>query len=69
MTFYDILLKSFNENLKKLTEITKTNQFSIFFFCIFHKNHRNLNCFHHIYEFCLQKYSNKHFFVEFVDKA
>ena len=30
MTFSDILLKSFNENLKKLTEITKTNQFSIF---------------------------------------
>ena len=32
MTFSDILLKSFSENLKKLTEITKTNQFSIFFF-------------------------------------
>ena len=31
MTFSDILLKSFNENLKKLTEITKTNQFSIFY--------------------------------------
>ena len=31
MTFSDILLKSFNENLKKLTEITKTNHFSIFF--------------------------------------
>ena len=32
MTFFDILLKSFSENLKKLTEITKTNHFSIFFF-------------------------------------
>ena len=31
MTFSDILLKSFNENLKKLTEITKTNYFYIFF--------------------------------------
>ena len=31
MTFSDILLKSFSENLKKLTEITKTNHFSIFF--------------------------------------
>ena len=31
MTFSDILLKSFSENLIKLTEITKTNHFSIFF--------------------------------------
>ena len=31
MTFSDILLKSFSENLKKLTKITKTNHFSIFF--------------------------------------
>ena len=31
MTFSDILLKSFSENLKKLTKITKTNNFSIFF--------------------------------------
>ena len=30
MTFSDILLKSFSENLKKLTEITKTNYFHIF---------------------------------------
>ena len=30
MTFYDILLKSFSENLKKLTETTKTNYFYIF---------------------------------------
>ena len=28
MTFSDILLKSFSENLKKLTENTKTNHFS-----------------------------------------
>ena len=29
MTFSDIMLKSFSENLIKLTEITKTNHFSI----------------------------------------
>ena len=29
MTFSDILLKSFSENLKKLTEITKTNDFFV----------------------------------------
>ena len=69
MTFSDILLKSFSENLKKLTEITKTNYFYILFFCIFHENHRILNCFHCRYEFCMQKYPNKHIFVEFADKA
>ena len=31
MTFSDIVLKSFSENLKKLTEINKTNHFSTFF--------------------------------------
>ena len=30
MTFSDILLKSFSENLKKWTEITKTYHVSIF---------------------------------------
>ena len=35
MTFSDIMLKSFSENLKKLTEITKTNHFPIFFFFFF----------------------------------
>ena len=72
MTFSDILLKSFSENLKKLTEITKTNHFSIFFFfffCFFHENRRILNCFHRRYEFCMQKYPNKHIFIEFADKA
>ena len=69
MTFSDILLKSFGENLKKLTEITKTNHFFFFFFCIFHKNRMILNCFHRRYELCMQKYPNKHIFVEFADKA
>ena len=72
MNFSDILLKSFSENLKKLTEITKTNNFSIFFFfffCIFHENRRILNCFHRRYQFSMQKYPNKHIFAEFADKA
>ena len=68
MTFFDILLKSFSENLKKLTEITKTNHFSIFF-AFFHENRRILNCFHCRYEFCMQKYPNKHIFIEFADKT
>ena len=68
MTFSDILLKSFSENLKKLTEITKTNHFSILLL-FFHDNPRILNCFHRKYEFCMQKYPNKHIFVEFADKA
>ena len=70
MTFSDIMLKSFSENPQKLTEITKTNHFSFsFFFCIFHENRRIWNCFHRRYEFCMQKYPNKHIFVEFPDKA
>ena len=70
MTFSDILLKSFSENLKKLTEIAKTNDFSIFFFfCIFQENRRILNCFHCRYEFCMQKYPNKLIFIEFVDNT
>ena len=67
MTFSDILLKIFSENLKKLTEITKTNHFSIFLH--FHENRRILNGFHRRYEFCMQKYPNKHIFIEFADKA
>ena len=67
MTFSDILLKSFSENLKKLTEITKTNHFSILL--LFSQNHRILNCFHRRYELCMQKYPNKHIFVEFADKT
>ena len=71
MTFSDILLRSLSENLKKLTEITKTNLKKSFFysFCIFHENRRILNCFHRRYEFCMQKYPNKHIFVEFADKS
>ena len=67
MTFSDILLKSFSENLKKLTEITKTIHFSILL--LFSQNRRILNCFHRRYEWRLQKYPNNHIFVEFADKA
>ena len=76
MTFSDILLKSFRENLKKficlLFHLKNRNyqKLIIFlFFCIFHENRRILNCFHRRYEFCMQKYPNKHIFVEFPDKA
>ena len=67
MTFSDILLKSFSENLKKLTEMTKTNHF--FILLLFHENRRILNYFHHRYQFCMQKYPNKHIFIEFAHKA
>ena len=60
MTFRDNLLKSFSENLKQLT---KMNDF--LFFLRFHENHRILHCFHHIYEFCMQKYHSKCIFIEF----
>ena len=67
MTFFDILLKSFSENLKKLTKIVP--KLIIFlFFCIFHENRRIWNCFHCRYEFCMQKYPNKHIFIEYADK-
>ena len=68
MSFSDILLKSFSENLKNEQKLQKTNHFSIFF-CIFHEYRRIWNCFHRKYEFCMQKYPNKHIFVEFPDKA
>ena len=67
MTFSDILLKSFSENLKNEQKLPKLIIF--LFFCIFHENRRILNCFHCRYEFCMQKYPNKHIFLEFADKA
>ena len=63
MTFCDNLLKSFSENLKKLTKITKMNDF-LFFWC-FHENRRILHCFHRRYEFYMQKYPSKCIFIEF----
>ena len=64
MTFSDILLKSFSENLKQLT---KMNDFLLFL--RFHENHRILHCFHRRYEFCMQKYPSKCIFIEFLYKA
>ena len=64
MTFFDNLLKSFGENLKQLT---KMNDFLLFF--RFHENRRILSCFHHRYEFCMQKYPTKCIFIEFLYKA
>ena len=66
MTFFDNLLKSFSENLKQLT---KMNDFLLFFFLRFHENRRILSCFHHRYEFCMQKYPSKCIFIEFLYKA
>ena len=64
MTFFDNLLKSFSENLKHLTEM---NDFLLFL--RFHENRRILSCFHHRYEFCMQKYPSKCIFIEFLYKA
>ena len=64
MTFCDILLKSFSDNLKQLT---KMNNFLLFL--RFHENHRILHCFHRRYEFCMQKYPSKCIIIEFPLKA
>ena len=64
MTFCDNLLKSFSENLKQLT---KMNDFLLFL--RFHGNRRILSCFHHRYEFCMQKYRSKYISIEFLYKA
>ena len=62
--FFDNLLKSFSENLKQLT---KMNDF-LLILC-FHENRRILSCFHHRYEFCMQKYHSKCISIEFLYKA
>ena len=64
MTFFDNLLKSFSENLKQLT---KMNDFLLFL--RFHENRRILSCFHHRYEFCMQKYPSKCILIKFLYKA
>ena len=64
MTFFDNLLKSFSEILKQLT---KMNDFLLFL--RFHENRRIFSCFHHIYEFYMQKYPSKCIFIEFLYKA
>ena len=62
MTFCDILLKSFSENLKQLTKI---NDF-LLFLC-FHENRRILHCFHGRYQFCMQKYPSKYIYLIFIE--
>ena len=57
MTFCDNLLKSFSENLKQLT---KMNDFLLFL--RFHEKRIIFHCFHHKYEFCIQKYPNKYIY-------
>ena len=64
MTFFDNLLKSFSENLKQLTKI-----YDFLLFLGFHENRRILSCFHHRYEFCMQKYPNKCISIECLYKA
>ena len=64
MTFFDNLLKSFSENLKQLTKMI-----DFLLFLRFHENRRILSCFHHRYEFCMQKYPSKFIFIEFLYKA
>ena len=64
MTFCDNLLKSFSENLKQLT---KMNDFLLFL--RFHENRRILSCFHHRYEFYMEKYPITCIFIEFLYKA
>ena len=60
MTFCDNMLKSFSENFKQLT---KMNYFLLFLH--FHENRRILPCFHHRYEFCMQKYRSKCIFIDY----
>ena len=60
MAFCDNLLKSFSENPKQLT---KMNDFLLFL--RFHENRISFHCFHHRYEFCIQKYPSKCIFIKF----
>ena len=60
MTFCGNLLKSFSETLKQLTKI---NEFLLFL--RFHENRRILHCFHHRYEFRMQKYRSKSILIDF----
>ena len=55
MTFCDILLKSFSDNFKQLTEMD-----DFLLFLRFHENSRGLHCFHRRYEFCMQKYPSNY---------
>ena len=60
MTFCGNLLKGFSETLKQLT---KMDDFLLFL--RFHENRRILHCFHHRYEFFMQKYPGKSILIDF----
>ena len=60
MIFCGNLLKGFSETLKQLTKI---NDFPLLL--RFHENRRILHCFHHRYEFCMQKYPSKSILIDF----
>ena len=60
MPFFVNLLKSFSENLKQLTKI---NDFLLLL--RFHENRIIFHCFHHRYEFYIQKYPSKCIFIDF----
>ena len=60
MTFCGNLLKGSSETLKQLT---KMNDFLLFL--RFHENSSILHCFHHRYEFCMQKYPSKSILIDF----
>ena len=60
MTLCDILLKSFSDNFKQLTEMD-----DFLLFLRFHENRRVLHCFHRRYEFSMQKYPSKCIIIEF----
>ena len=60
MTLCDILLKSFSDNFKQLTEMD-----DFLLFLRFHENRRVLHCFHLRYEFCMQKYPSNCIFIDF----
>ena len=60
MTFCDNLLKSSSKNLKQLTKI---NDFLLFL--RFHENRIMFHCFHHRYEFCIQKKPSMCIFILF----
>ena len=61
MNFCDNLLMSFSKCLKQLTKI---NDFLLFL--RFHENCIILHCFHHRYEFRMQKYPSMCIFIEFL---
>ena len=67
MTFSGILLKSFSENLKQLTKMTKMNHFSNLF--AFFMKTVGFCSFHCRYEFCMQKYLNNGIFIKYADNA